>query len=169
VEDTRQDVFGTIRVIKCRAYYVPDATVCLFSPQTAFQRWQKGSLFMDEEKTQLTLHCGTTLEFPYNNGSNLPLMLTPRHFKRQDPFVGLTYQDAQTLSNLSGLSALLNVADETNQNLTAAQKELLLWHHKLGNADMQRVQTLLAKPVLATNPQLLVPMEAKASSCKRPL
>ncbi len=124
---------------------------------------------MDNEKTQLTLHCGTTLEFPYNNGSNLPLMLTPKHFKRQDPFVGLTYQDAQTLSDLSGLSALLNVADETNQNLTAAQKELLLWHHKLGHANMQQVQTLLAKPVLATNPQLLVPMEAKASSCKQPL
>jgi hypothetical protein len=64
-------------------------------------------------------------------------MLTPWHFKRQDPFVGLTYQDVQTLSNLGGISVLLNVANKTNQNLTAVQKELLLWHHKLGHADMQ--------------------------------
>jgi hypothetical protein len=59
-----QDVFASIHIIKCQVYYVPDAMVCLFLPQTAFQLWQKGSLFKNKEKTQLTLTCGTTLEFP---------------------------------------------------------------------------------------------------------
>jgi hypothetical protein len=63
-------------------------------------------------------------------------MLTTKHFKRRDPFVGLTYQDTQTLCDLGGLTALLNVADETNQNLTITQKEMLMWHQKLTHANM---------------------------------
>jgi hypothetical protein len=31
--------------------------------------------------------------------------------------------------------ANLTVADEVNHNLTAARKELLLWHWKLGHAE----------------------------------
>jgi hypothetical protein len=49
------------------------------------------------------------------------------------------------------------------------QKELLLWHHKLGHADMQWVQTLLAKPVIAKSSQILLLREPKASSCQWPL
>ena len=38
---TVRDVFGATRTIKTQAYYVPDATVCLFSPQTYFREQQK--------------------------------------------------------------------------------------------------------------------------------
>jgi hypothetical protein len=92
---------------------------------------------MDHAGTRLTLKDGTSLTFPYNSGSSLPLMLTTKHFNRSSKFVGLTYQDGQTLGNTAHLSAFLNVADKTNQNLLPAEKELLLWHQRLGHADFQ--------------------------------
>jgi hypothetical protein len=111
-----QDVFGTVRSIKTTAYYVPEASVRLFSPQIYFLKWKHGSYLMDHAGTRLTLKDGTSLTFPYNSGSSLPLMLTTKHFNRSSKFVGLTYQDGQTLGNTAHLSAFLNVADETNRN-----------------------------------------------------
>jgi hypothetical protein len=78
---------------------------------------------MDHNRSSLTLEDGTTLRFPYNDGSSLPLMLTTKHFgNNKDNIIGLTYQDAQSLGDTDGLQALTNAINETNQNLTPAQK-----------------------------------------------
>jgi hypothetical protein len=58
----------------------------------------------------LTLKDGTTLQFLYNNGSSLPLMLTTKHFRTKDKLIDLTYQDAQILRDTNDLQALMNVA-----------------------------------------------------------
>jgi hypothetical protein len=34
----------------------------------------------------------------------------------------------------------------SNFNLTGSEKELLLWHHSLGHADLRRIQALLGQP-----------------------
>ena len=39
-----------------------------------------------------------------------------------------------------------SVAGETNQNLTAAQKELLIWHWKLGHIGFQWLRGMIASP-----------------------
>ena len=44
VEWTIRDVFGAIRTLKTEAYYVPEANIRLFSPQTYFHEQQKGQL-----------------------------------------------------------------------------------------------------------------------------
>jgi hypothetical protein len=49
-----QDVFGTVRSIKTTAYYVPEASVRLFSPQISFLKWKHGSYLMDHAGTKLT-------------------------------------------------------------------------------------------------------------------
>ena len=119
VEWTVRDVFGATRTIKTEAYCVPDATVCLFSPQTYFQEQQKGHLTLDHSSRTLQLHDGSTLQFPYNNNSNLPLMLPalPNH-------IGLTFDDACTLGDGHSVHNYMSVTDESNQNLMGAQKEL---------------------------------------------
>jgi hypothetical protein len=75
------------------------------------------------------------LLFLYNNGNHLPVMLMAKALKNPNKLLGLTFQDCQTSIDLNGgLVALLNVADETNQNvggemnqnLMVAQKELML-------------------------------------------
>ena len=62
----------------------------------------------------------------------------------------------------------LSVADETNQNLTRAQKELLKWHWKLGHAGFTWVQQLLRSERNGEEP-IIKPKIATASSCPAPL
>jgi hypothetical protein len=69
-------VIGTVRSVKTMAFYVPDMSIRLFLPQGYFTNNKIASLFMDHAKTTLKLNCGTSLEFPYNDGGHLPLMLT---------------------------------------------------------------------------------------------
>jgi hypothetical protein len=60
------------------------------------------------------------LDFPYQE-NNLPLMLTYEHFTRKALTVGLTFEDATVM-------ATMDVTKEMNQNSTAPQRELMLWH-----------------------------------------
>jgi len=39
-----------------------------------------------------------------------------------------------------------NILSQRNRNLSPPQKELLLWHQRLGHADLSRIQSLLCKP-----------------------
>jgi hypothetical protein len=148
---------------------VPKASIPLFSPQAYFFKNKRASLFQNHAKTTLTLGCGTALQFPfpYNKGSSLPLMLITKAMNRASKFIGLTFQDFQEQGtfDVGGLATLLNVTDETN-HLTAAQKELLLWHQKLGHADTQLCQMYLSHPANDDNQQIIVPRHQKASSCQ---
>jgi hypothetical protein len=94
---------------------------------------------MKRGMTRLNLGNGTPLTFPYQSGRKLTLMLTSSHFNNPTTKVGLTFEDTNILANFT-------VADEVNENITAAKKELLLWHWKLGHAHMQRVQMMIRTP-----------------------
>ncbi len=136
VEFTIRDLFGVVRTIHTRAYYVPKATIRLFSPQSYFQEQDAGSCMVTSKCMVLTLADGTSLEFPYNNGSNLPLML-PDH----QVHIGATRIDRNFLRSAECLSTFLSVTHKTNQNINASQKELLLWHWKLGHAKDKKNQS----------------------------
>ena len=56
---------------------------------------------------------------------------------------------------------------ENNQNLTAAQKELLRWHWKLGHIDFRRVQRLLKTGALGSSP--LIKAAANVDLSKFPM
>jgi hypothetical protein len=88
-------------------------------------------------------------------------MLTDEHFNRKELTVGLTFEDATVM-------ATIDVIEKMNQNLTAPQRELMLWHQKRAHCDMGRVQTLLATPRDTSLDQLIEPKHAKASSCPKP-
>jgi hypothetical protein len=67
-------VSWTVRVIQTEAYYVPSATICLFSPPSYFQDKKRRSLHMTATRASLTLHDGSELEFPYNKGTKLLIL-----------------------------------------------------------------------------------------------
>ena len=94
VEWTIRDLFGTTRTIRTEAYYVPKATIRLFSPQAYFQESNAGQFLMTSRRSVLTLADGSKLEFPYNHGSNLPLMLPSVN----QAIAGLTFEDQQNLT-----------------------------------------------------------------------
>jgi hypothetical protein len=89
VEWTISNLFGTMRTIGTQAYYVPQATIRLFSPQAYFQETNAGQYLMTAQGSVLTLADGSKLEFPYNHGSNLPLMLP----SVDQAVAGLTFED----------------------------------------------------------------------------
>jgi hypothetical protein len=55
----------------------------------------------------------------------------------------------------------MSIADKANQNLAISQKELLLWHQRLGHADQQQIQ-----PVDSDLQQVIQPKQnARQRSC----
>jgi len=83
---------------------------------------------------------GSALEFPYNSGSNLPLML-PNKIAQ----MGLTFKNSQLFESM-GTSEFVTVADDMNENILASQKELLKWHWKLGHVNFKWIQKLTTTP-----------------------
>jgi hypothetical protein len=88
-------------------------------------------------------------------------MLNDEPFTKKALTVGLIFEDTTFM-------ATLDVTDEMNQNLTAPQRELILWHKKWAHYDIGCVQTLLATPPDASQTQLIEPMHATSSSCPKP-
>jgi hypothetical protein len=97
-------------------------------------------MWCNAHRAVLTLADGSKLEFPYNSGSNIPIMLPD-----WKPTVKFTYEDR--IGFLAGAESIfLSVADESNQNLMASQKELLQWHWRLGHANFCWIQWLDSTP-----------------------
>jgi hypothetical protein len=158
-----QDFYDVKRTITTMVYYVLTANIRLFSPKVYFDEQHGGSYHMENGMIRLTFGDGTPLTFPYQPGRKLQMMLTSSHFNNPTTKIGLTFEDTNMLANLT-------VADEVNQNLTAAKKELLLWHWKLVHADMQRVQMMIRNPQdTSPHEQILLPKVKTASSCEHPL
>ena len=160
-----RDVFGRTRTVSTQAFYVPESSIRLFSPQRLFQENQAGRCIIDHLKTTLELPDGGKLEFPFNPSNNLPLMFIDRYEK-----VGLNAVD---IPDPTGLPAVFDVIAAENANLTAAQKELLLWHFRLGHAGLGWVQALMRKRKgeLGADPfpPVLPTVHDKAKSCDKPL
>ena len=124
---------------------------------------QKGHLSLDHSSTTLQLRDRSPLQFPYNANSNLLLMLPalPHHIR-------LTFDDATTLGDGHSVHNNMSVADKSNQNLTSAQKKLLLWHWKLGHTHLQFMQTLCRDPTTSHRRFMLETHHNKMSSCMLP-
>jgi hypothetical protein len=71
------------------------------------------------------------------------------------------------------LLMMMPFSNKANSNLSPEQKDLLLWHYRLGHIGISRVQSLLQKP--RTNPfndrntRLISPSNNKSSHCHAPL
>lgn len=108
------------------AYYVPLANRRIFSPQAYFQNTGK-SCGSTQNHEGITLLVGDKeKKIPYNTINNLPTFYAHN--------LDLPHLDA---------TAQVCVSDDDNQNLSAAQKELLRWHFRLGHLNFNSVQLVL--------------------------
>jgi hypothetical protein len=92
-------MFWNNRKIRTTAYYVPDASIRIFSPQTYFKEKKAESLIITHDRTTLTLKDGSRMDFPYQE-NNLPLMLTDDHSTTKALTLGLTFEDATVINTL---------------------------------------------------------------------
>jgi hypothetical protein len=136
---TIRGALGQVRQLRTKAYYVTGAKIHLFSTQQYFEESNNDILSLNKSGTKLGLNNGSILLFPFQKDSRLPVMITDHHFKQREcPVAGLTFQE--TLAFTSNKYIFTRIADETtNQNISYAQKELLLWHHRLCHFDLQIV------------------------------
>ena len=175
VEWVIQDQNDVKRIVRTTALFIPSAGVRLFSPQSFFMENEAGSLTCTHDLCVLEVPDGTKLEFPWQPKSNLPIMLTESMLSKRVE----TSTPAHKVLNLD-VGAWKGNQDDypreptpsvllpNNLNLTGSQKELLLWHQRLGHADLQRVQALLSQPRNEKGQQVLFPINRGVTTCDLP-
>lgn len=157
---------GSIVYVKSFDYHMPSAEVRLTSPQSLIKSMKGGRAVIDAIRDNVEWHLpdGEILDIPIDPATNLPTfpqgfvctneekrmfveehpeMLTAEVLDKcaeevecEDPSMSLSEIPARDLQ------CFTCVADETNQNLTPPQKELLHWHWKLG-VNMRDLQHMM--------------------------
>ena len=168
------DGCGNDIYLPCVSYHLPETDVRLFSPQTYHHIYGGHSIVNGDEVIMRICYKNklTTLAIPINHGgTNLPIVrdsFVSNNMKKKlanqfrfaliaigvnialDYFANVSvHRVVSTSSRLRGIfSSFPCVGGHENENLSMPQKELLLWHWKLG-VGMQRVQSVgQTQPVL---------------------
>ena len=126
---------------------MPSADIRLMSPQASIHVYG-GLALLEGRNITYTLHDGRIVDIPLDNSSDLPLIhdfvcspeeqrIYSTRFKHSHSlYYNQTVSfDQQQVEEGDGVDhghfVGTCVTDETNQNITNPQKELLHWHHKL--------------------------------------
>ena len=153
--------------IETAAYYIPSASIRLYSPQYHFRECCGGSLKMDNVSLDLHLphqNRNMKLSFPYNSVNNLPMMLPSHHphftsamfsacpsgdvihaaINKLTPIL----KDVPVVEHFDFLATQetmdhLFLHGDQRANLSSAQLELRLLHNRMGHVHMKRVQKLV--------------------------
>ena len=150
---------GITSTITAAAFYVPKASVQLYSPQFHFKESLSGSLTLSHLGTYLELltklcsscsHDIQSLSFPFNRDNNLPMILPSKHphfmsalYNRSSNNHSPYLRDLQILETLNAyapeeeMSELL--AGDSSSNLSSAQREPWLLHNKIGDIGLKRL------------------------------
>lgn len=129
------DNTGCTHDIEIEGYHVPQASVRLLSPQSLYKKFG-GNGYQDEFKYVMHLtKFGIELHAPYGR-ANLPILPTRKH----EP--ASTWADVFLFESTDTDIWTESIVDARNQNLSAAQKELLLWHHRLLHAGLSKIHNL---------------------------
>ena len=121
-------------------YHIPHAEVRLLSPQTLLSNCDPSTAIGYIRTADLTLCLGNGIELQseYCPRSNLPLLKVCKDTPEQR----ILWHDAFS-RQMHSYSASTNVLDSDNVNLSAAEKELLLWHNHLSHASVSWLQPLM--------------------------
>jgi Reverse transcriptase (RNA-dependent DNA polymerase) len=151
---------GQKRSIMVDAFYVPSAHIRLLSPQSYIQQWEAANPHSTLDPPGGSLN-GRSFIFKWEDGETLTV-----------PFQGHNNLPTTLIVNEQGVqanaAAIHNcVTQEANQNLSAAQKELLQWHFKSAHKDMEAIKLVLASGALASSEGQKA-LHRAASKCPTP-
>jgi hypothetical protein len=146
---------GKLVFLPCVSYHLPQTDVRLFSPQT-YHQMHGGYSEVYAESIQMKLCTSTITNLPVVHDSFVsekskrglgPLMrsgLCRTRISVLDCFEGVdtVVSSVITQSEQTFFPCFPYVGDSSNENLSSPQRELLLWHWKLG-INMYRVQELM--------------------------
>ena len=159
---TIRDDRGRQFKLETKAYYVPEARVRLLSPQRFFheQGQNAGGQFTITSE-------GAVFTFPGPQRRKLTFRMWDDSTGRSSlPVAYIVPPPTDLETKVDEAYSALSVLDDANINLTLAQKELMLWHFKLGHFHLEWIQRLMRvregedEPVLRT--------KHKANACQLP-
>lgn len=154
VEWTVVDDKGITQCIQTVAVLVKNGERKLLSPQSYFQFQDSMDGYVKVTKDSVLFHSG--------RGWTMTRNLSARDNMPEADLVCFRDANGDPVKNYNAIFADMNL------NLTAAQKELLLWHQRLGHVGFHTVQNLM-KPDPDTNASpCLVPRVPIVASCKAP-
>ena len=161
-----RDCHGTVGAIVTSAHLIPQASIRLFSPQTYFCENRGTEAGMSDDGIRLRTASKDLMFFPYNCCNNLPIMLpdwTESHPQLDD-------HDVHGL--VEHIDQVNQILEDQNLNLTKEEKELLLWHQRLGHVGFTWLQTLMRPTKYETGAPPdppTIPVKLKgASKCNPP-
>ncbi len=125
-----QDENGYTVTVEAYGYHIPTAKVRLLSPQVLIKK-DGGQATISARGIHIRLVTGVTLFGRYCTHSNLPLILMAHTKTHRFSFWNEAF--GPTMNNLHELK---NILGEDNTNLSASQKEVLLWHQRLSHASI---------------------------------
>lgn len=141
---------GESKIFPIQTCFVPGAGRRILSPQHADQQTDEVSMdfTINGKGGKITMRKdGRTITCPLCPRTNLPMI-------KASP----AYVISQKSKELN-----LCITEESNQNLSLAQKELLRWHFRLGHLNFKSVQLLLRTGALGRTR-----LQTAASSCPHP-
>ena len=201
----RFELDGETFFLPCLSYHLPSAEIRLFSPQTYHTIYgghssvngNRVEKYIDRHKLTIPIdrqvsnvpmvyNCGVTAQEMKNHGpfirSALPAYekmvdcmgsCNEANFTSWKMATEIVNDEFEHYKNMGFM--LPNVGLDANKNLSSAQKELLLWHWKLG-ISMQRVQELMRvvqveerNGGVSTMDRVIVPKIQAAANCPIPL
>jgi hypothetical protein len=135
-----QDANGNTTYIELLGYHIPNSEVCLLSLQVllktigghALQHVKEIAIVLDNGLPFCAKHCPT---------SNLPLIPLALQAHSKNSF--WTTMLGFTADGFCEINTIKTVVRQSNMNLSASQKELLLWHQRLSHASINWIQTLM--------------------------
>ena len=188
------DTKGSSHILRCPAYYIPEANLRLMSPQdyARFHGWKgdDGCFHGHDRKMWIKLALVDakdirTLDAPVSKIDNLPYFDATLDNCKDGSTTQCSCKSNCARCNNAQLfdSALeasgfsMEVLNKTNENLTAAQKELLLDHQRLGHIGFEHLQSLYRDRELVcefdgcskTSGACLVPKHRGTGTCEIPL
>ena len=141
---------GKPAVIEVMAYHIPDLPVRLLSPQAVLRSELNHQVYeyaMRAETSVVRLSNGREITVPYNATSKLPILYASCD-------LGASSEALET-------SLTTQLESEKNQNLTAIQKMMLDWHHKLNHLGYSHIRWLAKRGLLGNKAMRLMDVADK--------
>ena len=121
-------------------YHIPNAEVRLLSPQVLLNTIG-GKAIQTVQGIDIILDNGFNVNAKFCPQSNLPLI--PLSLKNDCKYCFWNDAFGFEAESFQEINTIKTILHQNNVNLSASQKELLLWHQRLSHASVNWVQTLM--------------------------
>jgi hypothetical protein len=135
-----QDKNGDSVQIELKGYHIPNAEVHLLSPQVLL-KMIGGHALQTVDKINIALENRINLCTQFCPQSNLPMIPLGLENNSNSCFWNEAF--GFSVENFHEINAIKSLLHQANTNLSASQKELLLWHQCLSHTSVKWVQKLM--------------------------